>query len=287
MFSWGSLFTIISLVGSAISIFEFIRLRQRPGSRPQQLALICGGVFIVLFIGSIIFAPILSPLQVNEHTVNPSPTTNPPTQETGVTPASTQAQPTQVPTPTPPPVGTVLYQADQSWSGWNGSGGWKVNGGLLLNDGTYADYNTMPTITAPYQPGADYAVEIQMQVVSAMTTGTIYPCLYITARGTSVSNGWHGYAAAICANSANGQAAQINAIDTTNNEYDRLSSIPFNPQNTWHTYRLEVKGTTIKFLVDGGSLLTADDSRFLDGSQIGLRSDFMEVKVSSFKIIQL
>jgi hypothetical protein len=276
-----ALAVVLGIVTGSISLYEFIKKGSwRPGVAFSIAA-------VILIVAAIVVANL--PSQSGGYASGISSSQNAPNSSsgTGATPAPTQAQPTQVLTPTPPPVGTVLYQANSSWSGWNGSGGWKVNGGLLLNDGTYADYNTMPTITAPYQPGADYAVEIQMQVVSAMTTGTIYPCLYITARGTSVSNGWHGYASAICANSVNGQAAQINAIDTTNNEYDRLSSTPFDPQNTWHTYRLEVKGTTIRFLVDGASLITADDSRFLDGSQIGLRSDYMEVKVSSFKIIQL
>jgi hypothetical protein len=102
-----------------------------------------------------------------------------------------------------------------------------------------------------------------------------------------LSNGWQGYAAVVCANSANGQAVQIVAIDTTNNIFNVLSTAPFDPQNAWHSYRVEVKGTTIKFFVDDGLLLSADDSRFLGAGQIGLLSDYMQVKLRSFKITAL
>jgi hypothetical protein len=286
------LFLILTAVAGAMTLVSgSIAIRDAIKSYPGPKYRIGWGLTIITLLLTLVFLFASLPSLRSADVGNIStPTSNPPQPSTGSTPVQSTSKPALIPTPTPCPTNPcILYQADSSWSGWNGSGGWKVSGGLLLNDGTYADYQTMPTITAPYQPGgiADYAVVIKMQVVNAMTTGTIYPCLYITARGTSVSDGWHGYADAICANSANGQAAQINAIDTTNNMYDRLNSTPFDPQNAWHTYRLEVKGTAIRFLVDGGALLTADDSKFLGAGQIGLRSDYMEVKISSFNIIAL
>jgi hypothetical protein len=82
-------------------------------------------------------------------------------------------------------------------------------------------------------------------------------------------------------------AVQIVAVDSSNNIFDVLSTAPFDPQNAWHSYRVEAKGTTIKFFVDGGLLLSADDSRFLNAGQIGLWSEYMQVKLSSFKITAL
>ncbi len=68
-----------------------------------------------------------------------------------------------------------------------------------------------------------------MQVVSAFTTGTIYPCFYIAIRGTALSNGWQGYAAVICANLGHGPAVQIVAVDSSNNIFDVLVELQFCP----------------------------------------------------------
>lgn len=280
---------LVGLFTGGLSIYEFAKSRQRPGA-----------VFAIIAIGLLVGAFVLgnvSSLLANKSTdASFTPTTN--SQQVGANSSSTQEQQTPTPTPSPTPIpptptpsirpGDVLYQADSTWSGWNGTADWKVSGGLLLNDGTYAGYNASSTIVAPYQSQtADYAVAIQMQVVRPFTTGTIYPCFYITLRGTALSNGWQGYAAVVCANSANGQAVQIVAIDSSNNIFDVLSSAPFNPQTAWYSYRVEMKGTTIKFFVNGGLLLSADDSRFLGAGQIGLLSEYMQVKLSSFKITAL
>lgn len=269
---------LVGLFSGGVSIYEFAKSHQRPGA---VLAIIA----ISLILGAFFLGNVSSLFTNKSFT----PTTS--SQQTGTGSSSTQTQQTPAPTPSPTPSikpGDVLYQADSTWSGWNGTADWKVSGGLLLNDGTYADYNARATIVAPFQAQtADYAIAIQMQVVRPFTTGTIYPCFYITLRGTALSDGWQGYVAVVCANSSNGQAVQIAAIDTTNNIFDVLSNAPFDPQNTWHSYRVEVKGTTIKFFVDGGLLLSADDSRFLGAGQIGLLSEYMEVKLSSFKVTAL
>ena len=273
---------LVGLFSGGVSIYEFAKSRQRPGT--VLLIIAISLILGAFFLGNV------SSLFANKNTdVSVTPTTS--SQQTGGGSSSTQAQKTPTPTPSPTPSikpGDVLYQADSTWSGWNGTADWKVSGGLLLNDGTYADYNARATIVAPFQSQtADYAIAIQMQVVRPFTTGTIYPCFYITFRGTSLSDGWQGYAAVVCANSSNGQAVQIVAIDTTNNIFDILSNAPFDPQNAWHSYRVEVKGTAIKFFVDGGLLLSADDSRFLGAGQIGLLSEYMQVKLNSFKVTAL
>ena len=200
-------------------------------------------------------------------------------------PSPTPVPPTPSPTPQPGP-GTVLCQADAShgWNGWNGTSDWKVSNGMLLNDGTNASYYTQPTIVAPCQPQvADYAVEATMQVVSALTTSTVYPCFEITVRGVPSSDAWQGYAAGVCPISSVG--ARIVARDTNNDS--PLVSAPFDPGTASHTYRVEVKGTTINLLIDGGLILTKNDNRFLSGGQVGLMCFNMQVNVSSFKIIAL
>lgn len=277
---------LVGLFSGGLSIYEFAKSRQRPGT---VLAVIAIG----LLVGAFVLGNVSSLFVNNNTSVSFTPTVSSQQTATMVS-SSTQIQQTPIPTPSPSPTsppspGTLLYQSNAQWIGWNGTKDWKVNAGLLLNDGTYADYNANPTIITPYQSGtiADYSVAIQMQVVSAFTTGTIYPCFYIAIRGTALSNGWQGYAAAICANLGHGPAVQIVAVDSSNNIFDILSTAPFDPQNTWHNYRMEAKGTSIKLFVDDGLLLSADDSRYLIAGQIGLWSEYMQVKLSSFKITSL
>lgn len=272
---------LVGLISGGLSIYEFAKLRRLPGAFLGILA-------VGILLGAFFLGNVSSLIANNGTDVGLTPTTK--SQQTGTGSSSTQSSPTQPPSqnPSPAPSGTLPYQADSSWSGWNGTKDWKVNGGLLLNDGTYAEYNANPTIVAPTQLStADYAVDLQMQVVSAFRTGTIYPCFYVAIRGTSSSNGWQGYAAVVCANLGHGPAVQIVAVDSTNNVFDVLTTTPFDPQSAWHDYRVEAKGTSIKFFVDGGLLLSADDSRYLNAGQVGLWSEYMQVKLSSFKITAL
>jgi hypothetical protein len=52
-------------------------------------------------------------------------------------------------------------------------------------------------------------------------------------------------------------------------------------------YWLEVKGNTIKLLVDGALLLDATDNRHLSNGRVGLVSIGAQINVRSFKVIQL
>ena len=56
---------------------------------------------------------------------------------------------------------------------------------------------------------------------------------------------------------------------------------------TLHTYRVEVKTNTIRFLVDGGLILELQDSTFLAGSQVGLFCYSVQLSVSDFMVIGL
>ncbi|HEY6405857.1 MAG TPA: hypothetical protein VIY29_00160, partial [Ktedonobacteraceae bacterium] len=66
---------------------------------------------------------------------------------------------------------------------------------------------------------------------------------------------------------------------------DVLTQTPFDPQNNWHIYRLEAKGTRLRLYVDGGLSLETNDNRYLTGGQMGLKSNYTQLEVSSFKVI--
>ncbi len=44
----------------------------------------------------------------------------------------------------------------------------------------------------------------------------------------------------------------------------------FDPGADWHTYRLEVSGNQLRFLIDGNVFMTASDNRILTGGVAGL-----------------
>ncbi len=184
--------------------------------------------------------------------------------------------PTQIPTPTHKP-GDVLYQADwaKGMNGWASSPGWKVVNGMLVNDGTGIN----SSIWAPYQPEgvADYAVETEVQLVRD-ECGT-------TARVGVITRGDRegGYVAGFTGPCYHG------TIDATimDRAQGQIAAKSFTYNTEWHTYRVEVKGNTIRFLVDGARVLDATDNRYLNAGEVGLWVSDMVLNIRSFKVIML
>ena len=161
-----------------------------------------------------------------------------------------------------------------TWKG--GSPDWVVHNGILFNDGSNGSDNG-PTIIAPCQPGVtNYAVQARIQV-----TGQSGNCFGLVFRGSSTQNGWQGYKAAIC-----GNTAYISAYG----DYNALTQAPFTPGTTAHTYRVEVKDNTIKFFIDGNLVDTTTDNRLLtteNGEGAGLYSQNVQLQVTSFQAMAL
>lgn len=102
----------------------------------------------------------------------------------------------------------------------------------------------------------------------------------ITVRGNSAPNGWQGYVAGVENGSTPSAVIWADSLP--------LASGNFNPEHNWYTYRVEVKGNAIKFLIDGAPVLEATDNKYLTGTQIGLLCTLaMQINISSFKVIVL
>ncbi len=195
---------------------------------------------------------------------------------------------TPSPTPAPPSVaGGVSYET-HDFRGWTGTSDWKVLGATntLVNDATrdHSQPPYGPSIPAPYvvQGTNDYAVEARIQVTG--TTALFYhPCFGITVRGKPIGAGWQGYYVGV------GCDTYLTSVFITNvNMIDSyLKEAQFVPGTTWHTYRVEVKANTIRFLVDGGLLLELRDNTYLTGGQVGLFCYSVQLSVSDFKVIGL
>ncbi len=122
---------------------------------------------------------------------------------------------------------------------------------------------------------ANYAVETQIQVVSSVGAS----CFGITTRGSSAGR----YTA--------GVGSCFNVLDTAylagpgySNDSNK-SNVSFDPSKGTHTYRVEVSGNVMKFLIDGTPTLSLTDNRYLTGTQVGLWSKNVQLQVTSFKVL--
>jgi len=189
-----------------------------------------------------------------------------------VQPQPVKPQPVQ---PTHPAPGTTLYYADTSGGldKWTGSSDWKHVNGMLVNDG---NGSTDRWIRAPYQPsdGANYAVEAEIQVVRNCHT------FGIIARAKGQGN----YAAgAWCENGS----AQIWAWSNDATNYNTLVKQTYSTDSDWHTYRFEVRGNSLRLLIDSNLVAETMDNQYLLAGQVGLWSDSTQISVRSFKVIAL
>ena len=221
--------------------------------------------------------PTTAPTATPTDTPTDTPTTDP-----NVTPT-----PTTVPTVQTTP-GTVLYTADWSsgMNGWAGSADWKTLNGALLNDGSNGNVTAGPTIVPPYQLEGinDYAIEAKIQVVSF---GNYNPRFGLAIRGATVNGNWQGYETGIGSLDASNYNSTCNSRIYTTDFNSPITNTPFDPGKSVHTYRFEAKGNTLRFYIDGGSVLQATDNQFLSGAQAGLWSYNAQLSVTSFKITAL
>ena len=170
----------------------------------------------------------------------------------------------------------VLYQADTSggFDKWKGTPDWKyLETGQLINDGTGSG---SANITAPYTlKTADYAIEAQIRL--AIRSGCWQYGL--EARLTPDSNGY--FAGVICSGTSYLGGGHITAAPRI------VLSRPLTVDTQWHTYRMELRGNHIRFLIDNALALEATDNRYLSSGQVGLWSDGAQINVRSFKILAL
>jgi hypothetical protein len=169
----------------------------------------------------------------------------------------------------------TLYSADWSagLNGWAGSGAWKTLNSTLLNDGTASD----DFITAPWVAGnhSNYAVEAEIRLIrDAQRWFGLF-----ARRG----GGDSAYAGELYSGGRSGIWDEITG--TGGNKVAEGDS--FTAGADWHRYRLEVNGNVITFSVDGATLATGPDNRYLAGGRVGLYSNSQQLEVRSFRVVAL
>jgi len=177
--------------------------------------------------------------------------------------------------PSKPAPGTTLFYADTS-GGLDKLGGgssWKHVNGMLVNDGS-AYPNAL--LRLPVKPAtANYAVEASIQLVGGSDE------FGVVARLDSNNKGLSG-------SLEGGQGAVLISGDPTNYFDGFKQQSGYNADSAYHTYRLEVNGNNVTFLVDGSAVLQGVDNRFLDPGQPGLwDAQRTQINVKSIRVIAL
>jgi hypothetical protein len=183
--------------------------------------------------------------------------------------------------------GTVLYEADWSTglAGWTVDAGWDVFDGMLIFDGSAA---AVMEARPPYELGDrfNYAVEAEMQLLDADPPGSDEPGFGLFARrvpgpltgeegGESNSASRSGYWAILTPTKTSilpGASTHSTGVSDTE----------------WHTYRLEVEGTTIRLFRDGTLLLEDLDNQYRTPGITGLFCmGHAQINVRGFRVIAL
>lgn len=127
------------------------------------------------------------------------------------------------------------------------------------------------SITAPFTPTtSNYAIEAEIQVVTV---------------GGCSSFGLVGRA-------TNGQGEQmgVNFCECHCISFWDRDDIPhynYDPGTSWHTYRFELKGTSMNFFIDNTKITNAVDNRFTTPGSVGLWCDQMAINVRSYTVYTL
>jgi hypothetical protein len=165
-----------------------------------------------------------------------------------------------------------------NWNGWHLTSGWKQLNGMVLNDGTNGGYNGRSTLIAPAscQPKTtDYAVEATIQVVSFSDNFSGFGINVRSGRATTDPAGYSTYIDSV-------SGANISVVGG-----DALNSASFNPAKNSHVYRAEVKGNTVSFMIDGTTVLSVVDNRFISTGEVGLWCANAQIEMSSFQVFKL
>ncbi|MBA2519905.1 MAG: DUF1080 domain-containing protein [Chloroflexia bacterium] len=223
-----------------------------------------------------------SPRDRPTETPRPSPTDAP-----EPTPRSS---PTPRPTATPEPTEEPDYEATDATSFGRMAGGrWYASGNRLVFDAPQA--TSEPWILAPHQvPGGDFAVEAEVRV-DGLGQGYCNQSFGVVAGSDQLGRFWGGGVLFGCGGTA--PLARITDVSTWTDGYDRdrtLASEDFDPEQEWHTLRLEVRGDELTMWIDGEEVLNATDDQLqarLSSGQAGLWTQGVSLTVRRLAIYEL
>ena len=202
----------------------------------------------------------------------PQPTARPPVQIIGavptvtprataptITPRATTAAsaPTARPRPSATASPEALFAAEGAAElGQLATGSWAIGEEQLVNDA--APIVAEPWLRLPYQPrGDDYAVEVEIRVKD-LAQGYSCQSVGMVAGAGSGAPVWGAGLVFPCANApTRARITDLSNVGESYHDDPELAAEPFEPEPGWHTYRLEVSGNRLRFLIDGEEIVSA------------------------------
>jgi transcriptional regulator with XRE-family HTH domain len=180
----------------------------------------------------------------------------------------------------------ALYHAD--WS--KGADGWLLSqhwswsneeGGVIKTTRTVANN----VIFVPYSlPTSNYAVEAQIKRIGySGFGGQAYGLtLRMQADGGYVCGVGRHYLP------EHFFMAQVNIVrDNPQYRLSDLAALPAQIDTAWHTYRIEIKMSTMKFFFDGKLVQQLDDTSYLQAGKLGIYVDNAGIVLKSLNVYAL
>ncbi len=208
---------------------------------------------------------------------------------TGSAPPQAIRQPTPTPSPTPsgPPSGTLLYQSNWSHglAGWHASPGWRVVGGMLISD-----LSSNNSLTVPYLSGVpNYTLEVRFQIVSVPQNGGSF---VVTANRTPDKDGYTAGILRLLSPAPHSEFAnpQIQVYLNPLSDMDAgLVVSDYEPGSLWHTYDIEVNGSSVTLRIDGlgKSSTSSNQTSLLSSGPFHVVSSQAVVRISNVNITVL
>ncbi len=193
---------------------------------------------------------------------------------------------THAPTPSVPS-GTVLYQSDwsQGLAAWGNPPGWKIANGIPQSDVSDSNALTVPYISAV----SDYALEVHFQIVSVPKNGGSF---VVNAKKAPGKDGYSAGILNLLSPAAHNQFANAQVqvyLEPMDDMNSPMVTSDYEPGTTWHTYRIEVRGSNVTFLINGTrkSFATSTQNDVLSNGPFQVASSGAMVNVSSISVTAL
>jgi hypothetical protein len=210
--------------------------------------------------------------------------------------ATATADPSPTPTPSATPTATPIvsplpYHADWSTdlAGWSVTSSWRLVDGVLTNDGRASGEQMTATAPLDLSSVRDYVVEADIELVRYGDEGAFSGAdsFGFVVRAGDPKSGYHAghcVQAGLFACDPGGPMFSAAIWDAGRDSV--LKNADFQPpEQSWHHYRMEVKGATITFTVpDLGVNLSTTDNTYLNGGQVGLFSNSCQISVKNFVV---
>jgi hypothetical protein len=142
----------------------------------------------------------------------------------------------------------------------------------------------------PYTPPwADYAVEVRFQIASVPQNGGYF---VITADRVRGKDGYTAGIAGLLSPAPHSEFANplVEAlIDPPSSMDTPMVTSDYEPGSNWHTYRIEVQGSQVKFFIDDvrKSIATSTQTATLSNGPIHLHCAVAVVRVASVRVTTL